>query len=186
MKRLVLAHGKNIIIVAQDIRFNDAENFFISRQDENTKDKIGTHGCVYDIERIKKDMNPSIEFKKNIGSKTRFIIISSDDNRYLGDISAVYEGDSIYSLGITITEKERGKGFGKETIISLINYMFDQGVCDVIIIGVYKNNPRAYKLYKEIGFIYQTTKDVNYVINGINYRKDILIMTKEHYFQIYH
>ena len=78
-------------------------------------------------------------------------------------------------LTIKICEKsERGKGYAKEALSCLIDFGFNDLNLKRIWLGVFPDNARAVKLYKNLGFKEEGLMRKHYFIQG-EY-KDVLIM----------
>ncbi len=176
MKRLTFVEGSKVAIVAQDASMGDAKNFTISRKDEETLNQIGAHGNVYKENVVADNMpNPSLSFNE----KKVFTIINKISNEYLGDIRLIKWSDTDYEIGIVITQGERNKGYGSDSIKAICNYAFNALGAKRIFLRVYQNNPRAKKLYQKLGFVYERSEDDNYIIDGVNYFEDYMSIVKK-------
>lgn len=176
-ERLILVRGKNLSIVAQDEDFGDAENFVKSRShNSELLDIIGAHGNKYDVAMVKKYMpEPNLE----IGNKKIFTIIHNEDGRYLGDIRFL-KVDSVYELGIVITEPK--KGFGTEVIQLASDYAFNSLSAKSVCVRIYQNNPISFRFFTKLGFRYTSTSNDGYTVNGIPYSEDWLYLDNPEFF----
>lgn len=175
MSRLTFVEGSKVKIVVQDKELGDAKNFTISRQDKETLDQIGAHGNMYTENIVANAMpTPNLTFNK----KKIFTIIDKKSSEYLGDIRLIKWSEVDYEIGIVITKSKRNKGYGSDAIKSICDYVFNVLHAQKIFLRVYKNNPRAKKLYKKLGFVYEKSENDNYIIDGVNYWEDYLSIKK--------
>lgn len=92
--------------------------------------------------------------------ETHNFIINEDDI----DIGYIYitKQDNFVSLTILIDKKYWGRGYGKQAMI-LIEDKAKKLKAKKIIFGLYKENERAYNLYKHLGYTI-TKKEENKII----------------------
>lgn len=53
---------------------------------------------------------------------------------------------------LLIDKKYQGKGYGKQAVFSLLERLHAEYQSDTVYLSVYENNPRAIRLYQQIGF----------------------------------
>lgn len=53
---------------------------------------------------------------------------------------------------LLIDKKYQGKGYGKQAVFSLLDRLHAEYQSDTVYLSVYENNPRAIRLYQQIGF----------------------------------
>ncbi|MGG7179174.1 GNAT family N-acetyltransferase [Clostridium paraputrificum] len=83
----------------------------------------------------------------------------------------------IYSIGITIGSMFWNKGYGKDTLRVLSEYLFDDLNAEVIQLEVIKDNKRAINCYKSAGFREEYVKNKSYNLRGTYV--DTIVMTLE-------
>ncbi|WP_315081927.1 GNAT family protein [uncultured Clostridium sp.] len=81
---------------------------------------------------------------------------------------------NVYSIGITIGKKYWNRGYGEDSIKTLIKYLFDDLNAKRIQLEVVSENLRAIKCYKKCGFIEEKIRKAIYYMDG-EYT-DIIIM----------
>ncbi|EES49975.1 GNAT family N-acetyltransferase [Clostridium botulinum] len=81
---------------------------------------------------------------------------------------------NVYSIGITIGKKYWNRGYGQDSIKTLIKYLFDDLNAKRIQLEVVSENIRAIKCYKKCGFIEEKIRKARYYMDG-KYT-DIIIM----------
>ncbi|MBW6411032.1 GNAT family N-acetyltransferase [Clostridium weizhouense] len=79
-----------------------------------------------------------------------------------------------YLIGATIGQKFWNRGYGKDSVNTLINYLFNDLKAERIKLKVVSENLRAINCYKRCGFIEKDRKQNKYYIDG-KYM-DIIIM----------
>lgn len=88
-------------------------------------------------------------------------------------------------FGITLADDTyRGKGYGKDMLITLIKYGFNELNLNRIWCEVYSNN-NSIHLYKKLGFKSEGTLRENVYKNGNYLDSHILGMLKKEFFEIY-
>ena len=118
----------------------------------------------------------------NIPSKRDYVIIEKKGN-IVGVIS--YSEDkyarSVYSMGITIGKEYWNKGFGKDAIKTLTNYLFIKKKAHKIELEVVKENIPAINCYKKLGFVEEGIRRKKYYYKN-KYLDTILMgLLKEEY-----
>lgn len=89
------------------------------------------------------------------GTAHRYEIHAADDMRLLGvcGLEHVDEYHRHAEIGLFIgVAEERGRGFGGDAIETLLRYGFDELQLHTIRISVFRENERAYELYRRLGF----------------------------------
>lgn len=74
------------------------------------------------------------------------------ENRAVGHILIVKNGQSVLFGSVAIDSAERGKGFGKEMLKEAVKFSFEKLNAREVIIGVFEENFGALSLYKSLGF----------------------------------
>lgn len=80
----------------------------------------------------------------------------------------------VYSVGITIGSKFWGKGYGTDSMKTIIRYLFLTNQAHRIELEVVEYNERAIKCYKTCGFIEEGRKRKKYFHDG-DYRDTIIM-----------
>lgn len=63
------------------------------------------------------------------------------------------ENRKIARLGfVIINDTKRGKGYGKQLVLSAVKYAFDELKADKVTIGVFEQNTTAFRCYLSCGF----------------------------------
>jgi RimJ/RimL family protein N-acetyltransferase len=77
-----------------------------------------------------------------------------ENGRLIGDIGIHFIGpdNKQCEIGYTISQNEQRKGYGKEAVIGLINYLFCQMGKHRIIASLDPNNEASRRLLESIGF----------------------------------
>lgn len=82
--------------------------------------------------------------------------------------------NNVYSIGITIGKKYWNRGYGEDSIKTLIRYLFDDLNAKRIQLEVAAENIRAIKCYKKCGFIEEKIRKARYYID--EKYTDVIIM----------
>lgn len=100
-------------------------------------------------------------------NKKELIIVtnSSDLIGYVYYKENSYTRD-VYSIGITIGKNYWNKGYGKDTIKALCNYLFNSRQAHKIELEVVMENERAVNCYKKCGFYEEGVRRSKYYYSG--------------------
>ena len=98
-----------------------------------------------------------IEYLENVNKKGEyaFSIVKKEDDTLIGScsINEIDFPNRAGTVGILIGDEEnRGKGYGTDTLKTLLNYGFNELCLHNIQLGVYSFNERAIACYKKVGF----------------------------------
>ena len=88
------------------------------------------------------------------GHTYNFAIESLESGEYIGGcgINKYLNRERIAEIGIFIANEHQGKGYGKDSLITLCNFIFDEINARKIMLGYFSFNSKAGNLYKKIGF----------------------------------
>ena len=83
---------------------------------------------------------------------------------------------------VVVDGSRRGRGLGREMLTLALKFAFEIHGAERVTIGVFENNPRAYKCYTSIGFSEDTAAPEMYAeVEGEKVRVIELAVTKEEY-----
>ena len=82
-----------------------------------------------------------------------FSVVRDEDDAFMGHVSLFNINQHSVTLGIYLGPEYRAKGYGKEAINLIKNYIFDDLGYRSIHIEVLSYNKRAIKFYKSLGFV---------------------------------
>ncbi len=146
--KLPTIKGKRIILtpIPESEEFYRLYHKWLS--DTNLKYKIGEEDMTYTLKEI---MKMHDEWKKDFKNMT-FCILNKE-NEPIGDINIFdsEEFNNLPEISIMLGEHS-GKGFGTEASQLLIDFAFKKLKLNEINLSVYKDNPKAVKLYEKLGF----------------------------------
>lgn len=107
---------------------------------------------------------------QNIGR----IVLADIEPGWKAELWRIYIGD--VSL--------RGKGYGKEAMLAIMGYCFDQLGLERLYLDHYTGNPAAY-LYLSLGFQYEGVLRKNCRKNGVLYDVHLMSMLRDEYEERY-
>ncbi|MEQ8154176.1 MAG: GNAT family protein [Clostridiaceae bacterium] len=87
----------------------------------------------------------------------------------------------VYDIGITISSRFWGRGYGKDSIKILIKYLFEEESAHRIELEVVAYNERAVNCYKACGFVEEGRKREKYFFKGKYYDTLIMSILKQEY-----
>jgi len=83
--------------------------------------------------------------------------------------------DESISIGLWIKESANGKGYGKEIVRSLEQFVFDHLAVDYLIYNVERNNAGSINIAEKLGYAYHSNFERNIseekVLDMLHYRK---------------
>lgn len=91
-------------------------------------------------------------FEKISNSPLTCLSIVNNKNVVVGFLTYIDNGNNDFTMGITIGKRFRNRGYGKDSISAVINYLFH--VCNIksISLDVRRNNVNAIRCYIDCGF----------------------------------
>ena len=128
---------------------------------------------VNDIEHVAKfigerrtpyTMEEELEFIKNqkITQPYTFSMLEKSTGEFIGNTGFMNIKDGEAELGIVITYAKQNAGYGKEAIVNLLRYGWNELSLKRVYLEVYIDNDRAIRLYDKCGFkeYKRTDKDI--------------------------
>lgn len=170
----------NNVIIRKSI-FEDCKKFIVWEQQDYIREFLSINKNRSYEEVVREFINREKDF-----SNEQYTILLKADNIpigriYLSNISR--ETDSIDITRIYIGDKDYlGKGYGRETMVLLLEYCFKNLNMERVTLDHYSNNSKAANLYLDLGFKYEgimrnaTKKDNKY------YDLHLMSILKEEYF----
>lgn len=98
------------------------------------------------------DMN---SYYSQYSDKDLYKLTTDDENGIVGHLTIRFIDDAgkIARLGFVIVDDtKRGKGYGKQLVLSALKYAFDELNVDKVTLGVFENNTPAIHCYLSCGF----------------------------------
>ena len=95
--------------------------------------------------------------KEGVGTQDNYLyeIVREEDNKIIGEIwfgiIDIENKKECFLFDIQILDEEQHKGNGKESLIKIEDEVLELGYRSLRL-HVFKNNPNAIKLYKDIGY----------------------------------
>lgn len=92
-------------------------------------------------------------FEKFIATVKNNTFIIKDGNKKIGFYNGKVLANGNYEVGnICIIPEYHGKGIGTEIVKYVNNYIYENYICDCIVLRPFKRNERAVKFYEKCGF----------------------------------
>lgn len=95
------------------------------------------------------------------GGATMYSMIEKTTGKFIGNAEFFYRVYKEAEWGIVLTASMQDKGFGKEALLRMIDYGFDDLGLERIYLAVYADNARAYHVYEKCGFKEYDRNDVD-------------------------
>ncbi|MBQ4216889.1 MAG: GNAT family N-acetyltransferase [Clostridiales bacterium] len=109
-------------------------------------------------------MEEELEFIRNqkLMQPYTFSMMEKSTGEFIGNTGFMNIKDGEAELGIVITYAKQNAGYGKEAILSLLNYGWNNLPINRVYLEVYIDNDRAIHLYEKCGFteFKRTDKDI--------------------------
>ena len=103
-----------------------------------------------------------------VGTWFQFVILENITNELIGDVGIHFldSEKKQVEVGITIEKQQQGKGLATETLIAIINYLFNHLEKHRIIASIDPENSNSIKLFERIGFRKEAHFKESLFING--------------------
>lgn len=112
-----------------------------------------------------------------------FAMTAFDESGAVGHLLMRFpdEDKSVLRFGfIIVDDSRRGKGYGREMLSLALNYAFEILKVKKVTLGVFENNPSAYRCYSSLGFREEMPqKTISYSILGETWKCLEMAITKE-------
>ncbi len=160
---------KNDVVTLKPISLNDSEFILGLRNDLEIADQFFSDVPLYDIEH-------NNWMKTRNSNDLDFIIIENQTQKKAGRIyiTQIDYRHQKGEYGIVLHPEFRGKNLACEASSLLLHYVFNNLPLNKISLEVFKDNLKAIKLYKKIGFVEEGLMKEEFFKNGTF--KDILKM----------
>lgn len=117
-----------------------------------------------------------------------YILTAIDENKIIGHITIRFIDDAkkVARLGFVIVDDtKRGKGYGKQLVLSALKYAFEELNANKVTLGVFENNSPAVYCYQSCGFkIVETEKTESYQCMGETWICIEMEITYEQYYKV--
>jgi diamine N-acetyltransferase len=95
------------------------------------------------------------------GGATMYSMIEKATGKFIGNAEFINRVYKEAEWGIVLTASMQDKGFGKESLLRMIDYGFNDLGLERIYLAVYADNARAYHVYEKCGFKEYDRNDVD-------------------------
>lgn len=95
------------------------------------------------------------------GGATMYSMIEKATGKFIGNAEFFNRVYKEAEWGIVLTASMQDKGFGKESLLRMIDYGFNDLGLERIYLAVYADNARAYHVYEKCGFKEYDRNDVD-------------------------
>lgn len=98
----------------------------------------------------------------------QFVIIKKESNIVIGDVGLHFIGEfnEQVEIGITLSKKEHKKGYARESLASVLDFLFNNLTKHRVIGSVDKDNESSIRLLKKLGFRREAHFKKSIFING--------------------
>lgn len=173
----IIATGK--LIKIRDITIEDVPQFVNWWNNGELMADVGFNkGLGITEDKLLKDFSKEISDPNAYRESRRYVVLDIKDNRPIGEL-AYGQLDLIQKkcgIGIKICELSyQGKGYGQDTLITFMNYLYNHFGLQKIEIDTLADNLRALSLYKKIGFK-QTRIERDYWTDPEGISHDLIFM----------
>lgn len=120
-------------------------------------------------------------------SSVNFTIINKSTGEKLGRamLADLIRGWKVEIFRIYIADtSNRGRGYGKQSMLALMQLIFEEYGCERLYLDHYTGNP-ARKLYDSLGFHFEGILRANCRKNGVLHDVELLSMLKPEYSSLY-
>lgn len=173
----IVATGKHIKI--RNISIEDIPQFVKWWNNGDLMADVGfKKGLGITEEKLFKDFTKEIADPDIYRERRRYVVMDIKDNRPIGEL-AYGQLDLIQKkcgIGVKICELVyQGKGYGQDTLITFMNYLYNHFGLQKIEIDTLADNTRALSLYKKVGFK-QTKIEQNFWTDPEGILHDLIFM----------
>ena len=163
-----MLRGKRVLL--RSVEKRDISIFYEMWCDKDVRKYDGTYVIPPSKEYIMEN------FYKVMRLDKKYLSIVSEKGVVLGYITykVVPDSKNVYELGITISKNFWNRGYGQDSIRTLLRFLFMDFAAIRVELEVLAFNLRAISCYKKCGFLHEGIKRNRYFTDG-EY-KDVVIM----------
>ena len=150
MNKLVL-HTNRLLI--RNLQLSDLDDFHAYRSDPEVTQYQGFD--VFSVQQAEDFINEQKDkVFGNPGEWVQYGIENKTTGRIIGDCAVKLDGDDtrLAAIGITISANEQRKGYAKETLLSLLDFLFSLAGFHRVTETVDVENKASIQLLKSAGF----------------------------------
>ena len=134
------------------------------------------------VEEARERLDKVIEFQKG---KVAYFVYEKSSGQAIGMAAMLEIEPNIYEDGgIGIGKDFVGKGYGRQILNALIDYLFNEMNADKIICSCHTDNISSAKMQQSCGMHYTHSEMVTRKKDDLTYKADYYVITKEEYFAI--
>ncbi|MBE6029269.1 MAG: GNAT family N-acetyltransferase [Clostridiales bacterium] len=169
--------------IIRDVQFSDYEYFarwevdpdmtkYFALDKDRTYEDVVTEGFAFKEDKSVIDLTIT---EKSTGNPLGRIIISRIEPHYKSlDITKIYIGGD-----------RRGQGIGREVLIGLMKYLFEELDMQRVTLDYFTGNVKAANLYRRLGFVDEGVARNACSKDGIYYDLNLMSILRDEYFAIY-
>ena len=169
--------------IIRDVRFSDYEYFaewevdpdmtkYFALDKDRTYEDVVTEGFAFKEDKSVIDLTIT---EKSTGNPLGRIIISRIEPHYKSlDITKIYVGGD-----------RRGQGIGREALVGLMKYLFEELDMQRVTLDYFTGNTKAASLYRRLGFVDEGVARNACSKDGIYYDLNLMSILRDEYFAIY-
>lgn len=126
-------------------------------------------------------------FYEITSGSTKYLTVINEKGLIIGYVTYKEAKDTVgvYSVGITLGKKFWGKGYGQDSVNTLIEYLFLNKAAERVELEVVDLNYKAINCYKKCGFKKEGEKRNRYFLKGKYTNIIIMGILKEEFIEIY-
>ena len=123
------------------------------------QDGWGMPGTPISIHRVEQDIEQWLE-RERVAGKPAGLIIETLDSEPIGVAIVLTDGyaGATGTLSLAIDPDWQDQGFGRDSLVALIDTLFDEWRLHRIDVACESGNDRAAHLYESLGFIHEGTR----------------------------
>lgn len=170
-----MIRGKNVYL--RSVEKRDINTFYDICSDKEIRKYDGGYMIFPSVEYMVQN------FEEITSLKRKALSIINEKGVLIGYTTYYEYEDSVnvYAIGITIASRFWGRGYGKDTIEVLLDYLFMYKAAERVELEVVNYNNRAIKCYERCGFIKEGIKRKKYFSQGVYNDTIIMGILKEDY-----
>lgn len=173
----IVAAGNQIAI--RSLKVEDAPLFAKWWNNGELMSSVGfKRGMGITEEELLESLTREVSDQNPFRERRRYVVLDIKNNNPIGELvyGQLDMENSKCGLGIKICELDyQGKGYGQDTLITFMNYLYRHFELKKIEIDTLADNLRALSLYEKIGFR-QTRIEKNYWTDPEGIKHDLIFM----------
>lgn len=177
MDKLLVERLETKDLILDKAKMEDVESIFKNYWCSEKTAKYMLWVPQKNLSEARERLQRTINYQKN---NLAFFIYDKETCEAIGQVAFVEVEDGIYEdRGLGLGEKFVGRGYGKQVLKLMFDYIFEKLNANKIFCSCHEDNVASAKLQQSCGMVYSHTQSVTREKDNLTYNSLNFVITKE-------